>query len=102
MTDRSPEREKGRGEHVHKFSRYHADYCHKWADGEVCECGEERNTSQAIRDFSSPDSGWWHWGREGCRHCEELMRQAGLDPAALGDEDLACREIERQFEEAAA
>ena len=83
-------------EHRHEFVYYHGDYCHKFESGEMCRCGERRNISTQLRDFGHIDSAWWHWGRAGCVHCEELMRQAGLDPGALADEDLACREIERQ------
>lgn len=84
-------------EHAHKFERYHADYCHRYEWGYICECGKKRHVDSQARDFSYPDSAWWHWGRAGCGECQALMQRAGLDPAALGDETLACVEIDRQF-----
>lgn len=83
--------------HIHEWQRYHADYCHRYESGEVCECGKKRHVEGRARDFGNVNGGWWHWGRAGCADCEELMREADLDPVALADEDLACREIERQF-----
>lgn len=84
-------------EHTHTFMRYHADYCHRYETGEICECGEKRYVKSRHRWFGTPDSAWWHWGRAGCAECESLMSEAGLDPQALADEDLACREMDRQF-----
>lgn len=87
-------------EHIHVWEHYHADYCHRYENGSVCYCGEKRIASDIERDFSDVDGGWWHWGRAECKRCRSLAVDAGLDPRALGDEDVACDEITRQFEEA--
>jgi hypothetical protein len=84
----------------HEFVSFHEDGCHKYSSGLVCEsCGKRTRVTSQVRDFRSVHSAWWHWGRAGCVCCEALMRQAGLHPDALADEDLACREIDRQWRE---
>lgn len=85
--------------HEHKFQAFHADYCHRSEWGEMCGCGVRRSIHVQLRDFSRPESAWWYWGKAGCGLCEALMERAGLNPAALGDERLACAEIDRQFPE---
>lgn len=46
--------------HFHDWQRFHADYCHKYENGETCRiCGETRSTETRPRDFRDVHSGWW-------------------------------------------
>jgi hypothetical protein len=71
-------------DHEHEWIRYHVDYCHKFENGEICECGEKRHVERALRDFGNPVSR--PWAREGCIHCDELLAQ--IEPTLRGRSDV--------------